>query len=142
MNCKGVVQGGFFHQVCLTLVRFVLLNMAYVCMYFKLRCIFVLYVCKRKYKSLNHYKQFKCMRADTMSSYTCDRFQIIHFFLDDCIIVNCVVPLCVFSRLFFIGTHTKKQGEDLADNDGDEDEGILFGDEGGSMSLNSFAILF
>lgn len=36
--------------------------------------------------------------------------------------------LCIFPALL-TGTHSKKQGEDLSDNDGDEDEGILFGDK-------------
>ena len=45
---------------------------------------------------------------------------------------------CETSPASFIGAHAKKQGEDLADNDGDEDEGILFGDEGSCMSLSLF----
>lgn len=28
-----------------------------------------------------------------------------------------------------IGAHAKKQGEDLSDNDGDEDEGIFHGEQ-------------
>lgn len=50
------------------------------------------------------------------------------------------IVLCLFVSFpdLFIGAHAKKQGEDLADNDGDEDEGILFGDEGGSMFMNKF----
>lgn len=51
--------------------------------------------------------------------------------------------LCLFVSFpdLFIGAHAKKQGEDLSDNDGDEDEGILYGDEGGSMSLNLFFVV-
>lgn len=52
--------------------------------------------------------------------------------------------LCVFVSFpdLFIGAHAKKQGEDLADNDGEEDEGILFGDEVSSMFLNLFGVFF
>lgn len=50
------------------------------------------------------------------------------------------ILLCLFVSFpdLFIGAPAKKLGEDLADNDGDEDEGILFGDEGGSMFMNKF----
>lgn len=33
------------------------------------------------------------------------------------------------------GAHAKKQGEDLSDNDGDEDEGIFLGEQRWCMSL-------
>lgn len=84
---------------------------------------FVLHVCKRKSKAYNHYKRFECMRANTMSSYTYDRFQNTAM-----MVVLLWIVLCLFvsSPDLFIGAHAKKQGEDLADNDGDEDEGILF----------------
>lgn len=54
------------------------------------------------------------------------------------------IVLCVFVSFpdLFIGAHAKKQGEDLADNDGEEDEGILFGDEVSSMFLNLFGVFF
>lgn len=49
------------------------------------------------------------------------------------------ILLCLFVSFpaSFVGAHAKKQGEDLADNDGDEDEGIIFGDEGSCMSLSN-----
>lgn len=52
--------------------------------------------------------------------------------------------LCLFVSFpnLFIGAHAKKQGEDLADNDGDEDEGILFGDEGGGMCFKLGRVFF
>lgn len=53
----------------------------------------------------------------------------VHFScLDDHAILNVPVLLCI-SPALLTGTHSKKQGEDLSDNDGDEDEGILFGDK-------------
>lgn len=53
----------------------------------------------------------------------------VHFScFDDHTILNFPVLLCIFPALL-TGTHSKKQGEDLSDNDGDEDEGILFGDK-------------
>lgn len=47
--------------------------------------------------------------------------------------------LCIFPTLL-TGTHSKKQGEDLSDNDGDEDEGILFGDERQLHVLDLFIV--
>lgn len=107
-------------------------------------CVFIwhyyVYIFLNVCKALNKVKNIT--EDLIVSSCTCDKILNIHFCLDGCTIVNCVVPLCVYFPDLFIGAHAKKQGEDLADNDGDEDEGILFGDEGGSMSLNLFGILF
>lgn len=62
----------------------------------------------------------------------------VHFScLDDHTILNFPVLLCIFPALL-TGTHSKKQGEDLSDNDGDEDEGILFGDKGQLHVLDFF----
>lgn len=36
------------------------------------------------------------------------------------------------------GVHAKKQGEDLSDNDGDEDEGIFHGEQRWCMSFCFF----
>lgn len=36
------------------------------------------------------------------------------------------------------GVHAKKQGEDLSDNDGDEDEGIFHGEQKWCMSLFTY----
>ncbi len=36
------------------------------------------------------------------------------------------------------GAHAKKQGEDLSDNDGDEDEGIFHGEQDGAWVLFLF----
>lgn len=49
--------------------------------------------------------------------------------------------LCIFPALL-TGTHSKKQGEDLSDNDGDEDEGIRFGDERQLHVLDFFSLYF
>lgn len=41
------------------------------------------------------------------------------------------ISLCLFMSLpaSITGAHAKKQGEDLSDNDGDEDEGIFHGEQ-------------
>lgn len=40
------------------------------------------------------------------------------------------------------GAHAKKQGEDLSDNDGDEDEGIFHGEQRWCMSFFCFCFCF
>lgn len=44
-------------------------------------------------------------------------------------VLNVSVPLCVSACFNSIGANAKKQGEDLSDNDGDEDEGICRGEQ-------------
>lgn len=115
--------------------------MTYVCIYLKSLCIFVLNVCETVYKAKNITSDLNVWELIQCHLRLVASFRIS---MSALMVVLVWIVLCLFVSFpdLFIGAHAKKQGEDLSDNDGDEDEGILFGDEDGSMSLNLFGIFF
>lgn len=68
---------------------------------------------------------------------------LFFFFFLPCVCCP-TISLCLFMSLpaSITGAHAKKQGEDLSDNDGDEDEGIFYGEQRWCMSFSFFSFFF